>query len=78
MGVGDGLENMLMQYLEHIPHTDYSEEINVTLSGDLEIMNPNVIKAEAGIATALIRVGNSLNGTISAEAKDLKSNNYSF
>ncbi|MDN3620011.1 glycoside hydrolase family 2 TIM barrel-domain containing protein [Polaribacter undariae] len=59
-------------------NTDYSEEINVTLTGDLEIMNPDVIKAEAGIATALIRVGNSLNGTISAEAKDLKSNNYSF
>ncbi|QVY65599.1 glycoside hydrolase family 2 TIM barrel-domain containing protein [Polaribacter sp. Q13] len=57
---------------------DYSEEMNITITGDLEIMNPDVIKAEAGIATALIRIGKSLNGTVSAEAKNLKSANYNF
>jgi beta-galactosidase len=59
-------------------NTDYSEEINVTLKGDLEMMNPDVIKAEAGIATALIRVGKSLNGSLSVKAKDLKSDKFSF
>ncbi|MGJ8743993.1 glycoside hydrolase family 2 TIM barrel-domain containing protein [Polaribacter sp.] len=57
---------------------DFSEVINVTVKGDLEIMNPDKIEAEAGIATVLLRVGNSLNGTVSAVAKELKSNSYSF
>mgnify|MGYP000362628698 CR=1 FL=1 len=57
---------------------DFSEEINVTLKGDLEIMNPDVIKAEAGIATALIRVGKSLKGSVSAKSENLKSNKFSF
>lgn len=59
-------------------NTDYSEEISVALEGDIEIMNPDAIKAEAGIATALIRIGESLNGSISAKAKDLKSGKFSF
>ena len=56
----------------------YSEEINVTLNGDLEIMNPDAIKAEAGIATALIRVGKTLNGSVSAETKNLKADKFTF
>ncbi|WP_343330698.1 glycoside hydrolase family 2 protein [Polaribacter staleyi] len=57
---------------------EYSEEINVTVAGDIEIMNPDVIKAEAGIATVLIRVGDSLNGSVSAEAKNLASGKFTF
>ena len=41
-------------------------------------MNPDVINAEAGIATALIRIGESLNGSIYAKAKGLKSDKFSF
>jgi beta-galactosidase len=59
-------------------NTDYSEEINIALKGDIEIMNPDVINAEAGIATALIRISESLNGSISAKAKELKSDKFSF
>ncbi|MCL7754619.1 glycoside hydrolase family 2 TIM barrel-domain containing protein [Polaribacter sp. Z022] len=59
-------------------NTEFSEEIDVTLNGEVEIMNPDAIKAEAGIATALIRVGNSLSGTVSAKSKNLKSNKFTF
>ncbi|TYA71729.1 glycoside hydrolase family 2 TIM barrel-domain containing protein [Seonamhaeicola marinus] len=42
---------------------DYSETVNFDISGDVSILNPDEIKAEAGIATALIKVGDS-EGTI--------------
>jgi beta-galactosidase len=41
-------------------------------------MNPDAIKAEAGIATALIRVGKSLNGSLSAKSQQLKSTSFSI
>jgi beta-galactosidase len=59
-------------------NTGFSEEITVTLKGDLEIMNPDIIKAEAGIATALIRIGTSLNGTVSAKTNELKAADFNF
>ena len=59
-------------------NTDYTEEITVTLNGDIEIMNLDIIKAEAGIATALIRIGSSLNGTVSAKTKELKAADFNF
>lgn len=39
---------------------DFSDEIELDIKGDIEIMNPDKIEAEAGIATALIRVGKSV------------------
>ncbi len=36
---------------------NFSEDINLTIQGDVEIMNVEKIKAEAGIATALIKIG---------------------
>ena len=57
---------------------EFSDEIKVTLKGDLEIMNPDVIKAEAGIATALIKIGKSLNGSVSAKSQNLKSNSFNL
>ena len=59
-------------------NTDYSEEVTVTLKGDAEIMNPDVIKAEAGIATALIKIGTSLDISILAKSGDLKSAGFNF
>ena len=57
---------------------DFSEEIQVAIKGDLEIINPDVIKAEAGIATVLIKVGDSLNSSISAKTAKLSSSSFSF
>jgi beta-galactosidase len=47
-------------------------EILVTfnIEGDAEVLNPGEIKTEAGIATALIRIGNT-KGEIKVSAKDL-------
>ena len=59
-------------------NTDYSEEVTVTLKGDAEIMNPDVIKAEAGIATALIKISTSLDISILAKSGDLKSAGFNF
>jgi len=57
---------------------DFSEQINLELTGDLEIINPDIIKAEAGIAAALIKIGASLNGTVSAKSSNLKSDNFNI
>lgn len=46
---------------------DYSEKVNVTIAGDAEIMNLDPIEAEAGIATALVRIGDK-GGKLSVEA----------
>ena len=55
---------------------DFSEEIKVTINGDAKIMNPDAIKAEAGIATALIRIGSSLNVSVIAKSKNLTANKF--
>ncbi|GAL63518.1 glycoside hydrolase family 2 protein [Algibacter lectus] len=46
----------------------FSDEVVIGIEGDVEIMNPDKIEAEAGIATALIRVGKSV-GQIKVSAK---------
>lgn len=38
---------------------DYSKELSIEIEGDAELLNPEPLKAEAGIATALIRIGKS-------------------
>ena len=60
-------------------HPEYSEEIKVTINGDAVIVNPDQIKTEAGIATALVKVGSSLsNISISANSNGLNSDNFNF
>lgn len=50
---------------------DFSEVIDVKTEGDIEILNVDTIKAEAGIATVLIRLHNSDDIIISAKTKDI-------
>ncbi|TXG39101.1 glycoside hydrolase family 2 TIM barrel-domain containing protein [Seonamhaeicola maritimus] len=45
----------------------YSNEVSVEINGDAELMNQGSIEAEAGIATALIKIGKQA-GTISVKA----------
>ncbi len=40
------------------------EEISFAVEGDISVVNSNSVKTEAGIASVLIRVGNSLTGTV--------------
>ncbi len=47
--------------------TDYEKNIQLSLKGDVELMNTDGIVTEAGIATALLRIGDK-GGKISAEA----------
>jgi beta-galactosidase len=58
---------------------DYSEVIHVNISGDASIMNVDEVKAEAGIATALIRIG-QIGGEIKvvAESGALRMSEYVF
>ena len=56
---------------------DYSKEIEVMLKGDVTIVNPGTIKAEAGIATALIKIGDSKSSiSISAKSEKMSSNTF--
>ncbi|MRT91985.1 glycoside hydrolase family 2 TIM barrel-domain containing protein [Ancylomarina sp. 16SWW S1-10-2] len=58
---------------------DYSEVVNLTTDSDVEIMNVGDIKAEAGIATALIKLGES-KGEIrfTASSGELKTKAFKF
>ncbi|WP_019026439.1 glycoside hydrolase family 2 TIM barrel-domain containing protein [Colwellia piezophila] len=40
------------------------EEISFTVEGDISVVNSNSVKTEAGIASVLIRVGDSLTGAV--------------
>ena len=57
---------------------DFNDEITVTINGDTTIINPGMIKAEAGIATALLKIGTILNGSISAKSGGLKTDSFKF
>jgi beta-galactosidase len=54
----------------------FTDEVTVTINGDAKIMNPEIIKAEAGIATALIKIGKSTAISISAKSEMLKSDDF--
>lgn len=58
---------------------DYSEMINVNISGDAKILNIGEIEAEAGIATVLVRIGR-IGGEIevAAGSGSLKANVFAF
>jgi len=47
---------------------DFTESIDLFIRGDAEIVNVGEIEAEAGIATALVRIGNN-SGVVSVDAK---------
>lgn len=58
---------------------DFNGAIQLDYKGDIEIINSREIKAEAGIATALIKIGEaSANVTVNAKAKNLLGAKYSF
>lgn len=40
-------------------YPDFSEKVKLSIDGDIEILNIKELKAEAGIATALIKIGSS-------------------
>ncbi len=59
-----GKNDVLFLYIAAIDENetvvpDFSDEVEVDINGDIEIMNVEKIKAEAGIATALIKIENS-------------------
>ncbi|MBD0777530.1 DUF4982 domain-containing protein [Maribacter sp. ANRC-HE7] len=56
------LNDVLFLYIAAIDENgtvipDFSDKVNLNINGDAEVMNLGEIKAEAGIATALIRIG---------------------
>ena len=58
---------------------DYAEKLNLQISGDVNILNTEPIKAEAGIATALIQIGDTANHfEVKVSADGLVSNNKIF
>ena len=73
-----GQNDVLFLYVSAIDENgtvipDFSDEVKLNIEGDVEIMNPDKIEAEAGIATALIRVGTAVEAVnISANSGSLK------
>lgn len=51
---------------------DYSEKIALEIEGDITILNVGDVKAEAGIATALLQIGEAGTISISAKSNELK------
>ncbi|SDR70492.1 beta-galactosidase [Polaribacter sp. KT25b] len=78
-----GVNDVLFCYIAAVDENGtvnpyFTDEIIVTINGDAKIMNPEIIKAEAGIATALIKVGKSTDISISAKSEMLKSDNFNI
>ena len=73
-----GVNDVLFAYIAAVDENgtiipDFSERIDLKIDGDFEIMNTDKITAEAGIGTALIRIG-AKKGTckIKAQSGNLK------
>ncbi|SDX24240.1 beta-galactosidase [Lutibacter oricola] len=75
-----GVNDVLFLYIAAVDDNgtiipDFSDEIELNFGGNVEVMNVEKIKAEAGIATALVRVGESSGKvSVSATSKELKGN----
>lgn len=75
-----GVNDVMFLYIAAIDDNgtiipDFSDEIELNIGGDIEVVNVEKIKAEAGIATALIRVGDKSGEIkVSAESKELNGN----
>ncbi len=68
-----GVNDVLFVYIAAVDNNgtinpNFSETIDLKIEGDFEILNPEEIIAEAGIATALVRIGTT-NGKCSVQAK---------
>ena len=68
-----GVNDVLFLYIAAVDENgtiipNFSEQIDLKIQGDFEVMNTNIIQAEAGIATALIRIGRK-KGKCTIEAK---------
>ncbi|PWD99048.1 glycoside hydrolase family 2 protein [Marinilabilia rubra] len=71
-----GCNDLLFLYIAGVDENgtivpDFTEKIDLLLDGDAEIMNVGKVQAEAGIATALVRIGKT-GGSISLAAKSEK------
>lgn len=79
-----GVKDTLFLYIAAIDENgtiihDYDNVIDLKLKGDAHILNPDQIKAEAGIATALIAIGRTAGKVwVEAKSKKLSPENYSF
>lgn len=73
-----GVNDVLFLYIAAVDENgtiipDFSEEVNLKINGDVEVLNLGKVEAEAGIATALIRVGTAKEVVrINANSGDLK------
>ncbi|WP_139957000.1 glycoside hydrolase family 2 protein [Flavicella sediminum] len=78
-----GVNDVVFVYIAAIDENgtvvpDFSEALELAIDGDLELMNVDGVKAEAGIATALVRIGDSAKkATIQVKSKAF-STRYSF
>jgi beta-galactosidase len=68
-----GCNDLLFLYIAGVDDNgtilpDFTERIDLLTEGDAEILNVGEIEAEAGIATALVRIGKT-RGTVSLSAK---------
>lgn len=58
---------------------DYSGQVEVKISGDAQVMNTQAVEFEAGIATALIRIGEKAQpAKITARSKSLPTQTYTM
>ncbi len=58
---------------------DFNQEVTVQIKGDAKVLNPEMIVAEAGIATALIRIGKTGNKVeVDAKTQYLKPGKLNF
>ncbi|MDO7173165.1 glycoside hydrolase family 2 protein [Mariniflexile sp. AS56] len=73
-----GVNDVVFLYMAAIDENgtiipDYSEEVSLEINGDAQLMNIGNITAEAGIATALIKIGKKSGAiTFNASSQNLK------
>ncbi len=78
-----GVNDVLFLYIAGVDNNgtinpDFSEEITLNINGDVKIINPGTIKAEAGIATALIKIGETKERVNVVASCDGYSGEFSF
>ncbi|MDO6760979.1 glycoside hydrolase family 2 TIM barrel-domain containing protein [Tamlana sp. 2_MG-2023] len=75
-----GVNDLLFVYIAAVDNNgtidpDFSGDIQLNIDGDIKVMNVGNIKAEAGIATALIKIGNTKGlAIINSTSSHLKGN----
>jgi len=77
-----GVNDVLFLYIAAVDdngtiNPDFNDTIDLKIDGEIEIMNVEKIQAEAGIATALIKIGNTKGESkVSASTSQLSSGNF--